>query len=302
MNSSFADQLKSFQIAFDSALKAALGEFPQQADRLAEAAGYSLLAGGKRIRPYLVKTAAQVVGGQGDNWIQPAIALEMMHCYSLVHDDLPAMDDDDLRRGQPTCHVAFDEATAILVGDGLQSRAFDYLVDDLGNGLTSKQRLSMVKTLARASGFSGMVSGQAIDLYATGRQLTLAELEQMHRLKTGALIEAGLVLGAHCSDTVTEQQIHLLRQYGRTIGLMFQVVDDLLDLEGDTAVLGKPQGSDLHQSKMTYPALMGVEQAREYARQLHQQALECLKELDGPNELQLEPLRQLADYILQRDH
>jgi geranylgeranyl pyrophosphate synthase len=224
----------------------------------------------------------------------PAGALEFIHTYSLVHDDLPAMDDDDLRRGRPSLHKAYDEATAILVGDGLQARAFELLAT--APGLSAGQRMAMVRELARAAGPDGMVGGQYIDIRATDTDMGLEELKAMHGLKTGALIRASLALGGIAADA-SEAQLAALDAYGEHIGLAFQVVDDILDVEGDTATLGKTRGKDSEANKPTYVKLMGLEGAREEARRLLEEglaALSCFGESAGP-------LRELARYIVERD-
>jgi len=232
-----------------------------QHQRLAEAMTYGVLNGGKRLRPFLVYATAEALGGNREQADSAAVALEMVHSYSLVHDDLPAMDDDDLRRGKPTCHIAFDEATAILAGDGLLTAAFEILAN--APYQNDAQRLTLIRLLSSNAGGAGMVAGQSIDLTNVGKQMTLAELENMHRHKTGALIRAAVLMGACC---VTEQPdsatLDSLTRYADAIGLAFQVWDDILDIEGDTLVLGKNQGADLALNKPTYPALLGMDGAR----------------------------------------
>mgnify|MGYP001054391836 FL=1 len=301
--------LEQFQAEFEPTLAQSLNGFPPQATELAEASLYSLTAGGKRIRPFLVKAAAEALGVTDSRWLIPALAVELLHTYSLVHDDLPAMDDDDLRRGKPTCHIAFNEATAILVGDGLQTRAFELLAEgtftaDLGIDpqlLNPEQRLQMVSVLGQAAGFKGMVSGQAIDLAATedtDLDNRYKYLVAMHRHKTGALIEASLHLGALCLPQAKGSDLEALRQYGQAVGLAFQVKDDVLDVESDTATLGKPQGSDVENHKLTFPSLLGLEQARQKAFDLCDEAINSLEGFDH----RAESLRSLAKYIVQRDH
>ena len=252
---------------------------------------YSLTNGGKRVRPLLVYAAAEAVGpAEHLDW--PAAAVEAIHAYSLVHDDLPAMDDDDLRRGKPTTHIAFNEATAILAGDGLQALAFELLATA---PLSDTIRAALVQVLARAAGARGMVLGQAIDLGAVNRQLSLAELEQMHRYKTGALIAAAVDMGAIVANASASQR-QQLQDYAHAIGLAFQVQDDILDVVSDTTTLGKAQGADQALNKPTYVSLLGLEGAREKLSQLHQQALTALAGF-GPG---AQPLRELADYIVNR--
>ncbi|WP_372964931.1 (2E,6E)-farnesyl diphosphate synthase [Marinobacter sp.] len=265
-------------------------------ERLQEAMRYSVLGGGKRIRPALCLAAARAVGSDENTALTPACALELIHAYSLVHDDLPAMDDDDLRRGRPTTHIAFDEASAILAGDALQTLAFRMLAS--APALSDAQRVKMITELAQASGHKGMVGGQAIDLESVGVQLSLEQLENMHRHKTGALIEASVGLGALTSPKVTESQRSTLSDYASALGLAFQVQDDLLDIEGDTEVIGKRQGSDVAKAKPTYPALLGIDGAREHLAALLNQAQRAL---DGFGE-EADPLRAMADYVVTRNH
>ncbi|MBY5938553.1 (2E,6E)-farnesyl diphosphate synthase [Marinobacter nauticus] len=265
-------------------------------ERLQETMRYSVLGGGKRVRPALCMAAARAMGSDESTALAPACALELIHAYSLVHDDLPAMDDDDLRRGRPTAHIAFDEASAILAGDALQTLAFALLSD--APALSDRQRVTMISELARASGHQGMVGGQAIDLESVGRQLSVAQLEAMHRHKTGALIEASVRLGALTSESVTECQLSNLTDYASALGLAFQVQDDLLDIEGDTEVIGKRQGSDAARAKPTYPALLGIEGARQHLARLLDEALSALESFDS----EADTLRAMADYVVARSH
>lgn len=264
--------------------------------RLLEAMRYSLFNGGKRIRPVLVYAACEALEGNLGDADNAAAAVECIHAYSLIHDDLPAMDDDDLRRGKPTCHIAFDEATAILAGDALQSLAFELLANN--SSLTAENRLSMLLSLSRASGASGMVAGQALDMDAEQKTLELAQLERVHNLKTGALINASVELGARASGRATPQALAALAQYSNAIGLAFQVQDDILDIESDTLTLGKTQGADQARGKSTYPAILGLDGAHTMAHKLHQLALDALQPLPQNTEL----LRLIADYIISRDH
>ena len=266
--------------------------------RLYEAMRYSVMNGGKRVRPLLAYAACEALGAAPEQANGAACAVELIHAYSLVHDDLPAMDDDDLRRGQPTTHKAFDEACAILAGDGLQSLAFSALLDPTLTTLDAETRLRMVNGLAFAAGPAGMVGGQAIDLGSVGLKLDQAALEYMHRHKTGALIEASVQLGALASGQATDDNLQALSVYARAIGLAFQVQDDILDVDSDTATLGKRQGADIARDKPTYPALMGLEQAKSYALELRDQALNALRPFDAA----AEPLRELARYIVDRRH
>jgi len=266
--------------------------------RLYEAMRYSVMNGGKRVRPLLAYAACEALGAAAEQANGAACAVELIHAYSRVHDDLPAMDDDDLRRGQPTTHKAFDEACAILAGDGLQSLAFSTLLDPQLNTLDAETRLRMVAGLALAAGPAGMVGGQAIDLGSVGIKLDQTALEFMHRHKTGALIEASVELGALASGHASADDLQALNLYARAIGLAFQVQDDILDVESDTATLGKRQGADIARDKPTYPALMGLQGAKDYALELRDQALNALKSFDTT----ADPLRALARYIVERRH
>ena len=257
---------------------------------------HGLLLGGKRVRPFLVYATGNMLGVADEQLDGPAAAIECIHAYSLIHDDLPAMDDDDLRRGHPTVHKAFDEASAVLAGDALQALAFSILADHpLPDSLRTNQLL-MVSQLARAAGYAGMCGGQALDLAAEGQQVPLAALEQIHRHKTGALIECAVTLGALCHHQLPTDQLTALQQYAAAIGLAFQVQDDILDITADTATLGKPQGSDQALGKSTYPALLGLDAARELAHDLHRQALAALAPLPYNTHI----LRAFADYIVER--
>ena len=264
--------------------------------RLYAAMRYSVMNGGKRVRPLLAYAACEALGGKAEDANGAACAVELIHAYSLVHDDLPATDDDDLRRGQPTTHKAFDEACAILAGDGLQSLAFTALLDPCLSSRDADTRLLMVSALALAAGPAGMVGGQAIDLGSVGLKLDQAALEFMHRHKTGALIEASVKLGALASGYADQTRLDALQTYARAIGLAFQVQDDILDVESDTETLGKRQGADIARDKPTYPALLGLEPARQYALQLRDQAIEALRPFDAS----ADPLRELARYIVER--
>lgn len=267
--------------------------------RLWEAMHYSLGGGGKRIRPALVYLACRLCGGDEANADAPAAAIEALHTYSLVHDDLPAMDDDELRRGRPTCHIAYDEPTAILVGDALQCLAFEWLTAD-NSPLSALQQRECVRILARAGGASGMVMGQAFDLAHVNQPLTLEQLKAMHAHKTGALIIAALELGA-CAAGETDANSaarRQLREFGELIGLAFQIKDDLLDVESTTEVLGKPQGSDEAHNKPTYTSLLGLEKAHQLLNDLEQQAVDLLVPYGDKGK----GLRELTAYIVNRDH
>lgn len=264
-------------------------------NQLTDAMRYSLLSDGKRIRPILVYATAQAVGTITRGTENCACAVEAIHAYSLIHDDLPAMDDDDLRRGKPTCHVKFGEATAILAGDALQCLAFEWLVHP--EGLAADTAIQAVRVLAEAAGARGMVLGQAIDLAAVNQPLTIDALEHMHNHKTGALIEASVVLGA-LSAAASPAAIAGLRKYARAIGLAFQVQDDILDVTSDTKTLGKTQGADVKHNKPTYVSLLGLDGAKQKADGLHRVALEALNGMNS----NADPLRWLASYIVERKY
>jgi farnesyl diphosphate synthase len=257
---------------------------------------YSVLEGGKRVRPLLAYAAGELAGAPAERIEIAAAAVELIHAYSLVHDDMPCMDDDVLRRGKPTCHVEYDEATALLVGDALQSLAFQLLSERRLSDDAAKQ-LKMVKLLAVASGSRGMAGGQAIDLDSVGKQLSMPELEQMHIHKTGALIRAAILLGGYCGN-LDQVQMDKLDRYGKCIGLAFQVVDDVLDSEADTATLGKTAGKDADNDKPTYVTLLGVQEAKKMAADLHRDALEALVEFGTS----ARRLRELADFIVMRKY
>ncbi|WP_415880019.1 (2E,6E)-farnesyl diphosphate synthase [Methylomonas sp. TEB] len=265
---------------------------------LHQAMRYSVLDGGKRTRPLLTYATGQALGLSEDQLDAQACAVEFIHVYSLIHDDLPAMDNDDLRRGKPTCHKAYDEATAILAGDALQALAFDILANDPAIQAGAEARVKMIAALTRASGSQGMVGGQAIDLGSVGRKLTLPELENMHIHKTGALIRASVNLASLSKPDLDTEVAKKLDHYAKCIGLSFQVKDDILDVESDTATLGKTQGKDVDNDKPTYPALLGMAGAKEKAQELHEQAVASLAGFGSEADL----LRDLSLYIIERTH
>ena len=262
-----------------------------------QATHYSVLNGGKRLRPFLVYATGKMLGANKQDLDVLAAAIECIHSYSLVHDDLPAMDDDDLRRGRPTCHIVYGEAHAILAGDALQTLAFDLIANHSFN-VPAQQQLKMIAALAKASGIEGMVGCQALDIAATDKLVNLAELERIHKLKTGALLNCAITLGALCAADTNQQTLLQLKQFGDAIGLAFQVQDDILDIEGDTQVLGKPQGSDVAANKATYPALLGLTGAKQKAQSLLKCALDALAAIDADTS----ELENLAKYIVERDY
>lgn len=295
MPQDFAQFASQCRTRVDSALDLYLAH-AEEPTQLRAAMRYSLFNGGKRVRPTLAYAAALAIDPSINlAMVDPiAAALECLHSYSLVHDDLPAMDNDDLRRGKPTCHIAFNEATAILAGDGLQTLAFELLTQ---SDLPSQIQIQLIRQLTLGSGIKGMVLGQAIDLAAVDHQLDLAQLETMHRYKTGALIRASVAMGAICAGA-DEKQLAALDDYAAAIGLAFQVQDDILDVTSDTATLGKQQGADIARNKPTYVSLLGLGAAKAKADELHRQALDAL---NGFGE-SAAPLRQLASYIVERSN
>ena len=281
----------------ERALQVSLPAAEQLPERLHQAMRYSVLGGGKRLRPALVYAAGKALNAPPELLDPPAAAVEIIHAYSLIHDDLPAMDNDELRRGKPTCHIAFGEAEAILAGDALQALAFEVLASAAGLW-PAKAQLAMLRLLASACGSRGMAGGQAIDLAAVGQTLTLNELERMHRYKTGELIRASVLLGALAAGVPeSSQEYAALDRYGRELGFAFQIHDDILDVLGTTEVLGKPQGSDLARGKPTYPALVGIEESRRLTQQHLAAAIDALAEFDH----QADTLRGLAHYVAERE-
>ncbi|WP_159653716.1 (2E,6E)-farnesyl diphosphate synthase [Vibrio atypicus] len=290
------EALTSLQQRNNAQLEAWLNTFPHQQQSLIEAMRYGLLLGGKRARPFLVYITGQMLGCTLEELDTPAAAVECIHAYSLIHDDLPAMDDDELRRGQPTCHIKFDEATAILTGDALQTLAFTILADGHLSSDAESQRIKMVKVLAEASGAAGMCMGQSLDLAAENRSVSLQELEEIHRNKTGALMKCAIRLGALAAGEKGVEVLPLLDKYADAIGLAFQVQDDILDIISDTETLGKPQGSDQEANKSTYPALLGLEGAINKAHTLLTEALQALDAIPYNTEL----LEEFARYVIER--
>jgi len=292
----FASQLEAWRARMEAALAARLPRTDQTPERLHAAMRYSVLGGGKRVRPILLLATARALGLAEEQVEAAACALELVHVYSLVHDDLPAMDDDDLRRGRPTCHKAYDEATALLVGDALQSLAFELLARDTALPADPSIRVRLVELLARAIGSLGMAGGQAIDLEAEGRKLAIGQVEEMHSLKTGALIRASVMMGAACAPALEPSLEQALAGFAAPIGLAFQIQDDLLDVLSDTATLGKVAGADRERGKPTYPAILGVGASQEQVRRLHAQAMESL----APFGARADALRGVTDWLLAR--
>lgn len=293
MNNGFNQQQHDYANRVEQVLAAYMDQQPDA--YLSQAMRYSLLAGGKRIRPFLVYATGQMFGTPLRHLDAPAAALEALHTYSLIHDDLPAMDDDDLRRGKPTCHIQFDEAHAILAGDALQTLAFTILAQT--ESLSAETRIAMISELALASGASGMCLGQSNDLLAEHKQVNLEQLTQIHRDKTGVIIRAAIRLGMLAAGEQAVRYQQALDDYAQAIGLAFQIRDDILDVIGDQRTMGKPQGADLRLEKSTYPALLGLENAQKLAIQLCHQAIEALSTIPYDSSL----LQALANFIIDRE-
>ncbi|HUG97911.1 MAG TPA: farnesyl diphosphate synthase [Gammaproteobacteria bacterium] len=293
-----AERLAACGARVEVCLERWLPQVDETPGRLHEAMRYAVLGGGKRVRPVLAYFTGAALGVPESRLDGPAAAVELIHAYSLVHDDLPAMDDDDLRRGRPTCHRAYDEATAILVGDALQVLAFQILAEDPAMVPAAAHRLDIIRLLARASGTAGMAGGQAVDLEAAGRILPLEALEQMHRLKTGALIHASVMMAAASADALEPALRHGLDEYGAAIGLAFQIQDDILDVEGDTGILGKQAQADAARAKPTYPSIAGMAAARARLGLLHDQAVAALQPLGAA----ADDLRWLSGWLTERRH
>jgi geranylgeranyl diphosphate synthase, type II len=292
--------LKEYLKTHRDAINNKIIELLKEADnsnRVVQAMRYSLSAGGKRIRPILALAAAEATHAQTSDVLPTACAIEMIHTYSLIHDDLPAMDDDTLRRGKPTSHIQYDEATAILAGDALLTLAFEILSSEDTPRENLSRHLKIINVLARAAGYQGMIQGQMLDICAEGDELDLDALITMHSLKTGALIEASVVAGALFGRSGLEK-MHALRSYARHIGLAFQVIDDILNVSGDPAKLGKAVGTDMDRGKNTFPGLLGMTKATAYAQNLVQSALKSLEIFDN----KADPLRAIAQYIIDRNN
>ena len=301
MSSSGADPMPERIAAYRARIEAVLERCLPAADgvpqRLHSALRYSALGTGKRLRPILVYATGEALGAPLERLDAPAAAVELIHAYSLVHDDLPAMDDDDLRRGRPTCHRAFDEGTAILAGDALQVLAFRILAETALTGAETSTHTRMIYLLAEASGTDGMAGGQALDLAAVGKELSVEELENIHRRKTGALIRASVLMAAMAANETDARRQARLDRYAQDLGLAFQIQDDILDVEGDAAMLGKATGADRAKDKPTYPSVAGMAAAKRRCRELHARAVEALVDF-GPG---AEHLRWLADFVIERN-
>jgi farnesyl diphosphate synthase len=296
MTADFQDWARSRQVSIENSLQTLLPAADIAPERLHEAMRYTVLGGGKRVRPLLAFAAGELNNANEERVTIAAAAVELIHAYSLVHDDLPCMDDDVLRRGKPTCHIKYGEAIALLAGDSLQSLAFQLLAEySLADA--PQMQLEMIRRLAQAAGSRGMAGGQAVDLASVGKTLSLPELEFMHIHKTGALIRAAVMLGAYCGSRLNEAQLAALDHFAKCIGLAFQVVDDVLDAEATTATLGKTAGKDAENNKPTYVSILGSARARELTEELRREAYESLEIFDAA----AGRLRHVTDFIIQRE-
>jgi len=292
------EQINHCQQRLDHLLENWLPAKEIEPQRLHSAMRYSSLNAGKRLRPLLVYMVGEALGAEETDLDAAALALECIHVYSLIHDDLPAMDDDHLRRGKATCHIAYDEATAILAGDALQTLAFEILANHPLSAKAEPNRTQLIQSLAQASGSQGMGGGQMIDLLATNQFQDISQLQAMHRMKTGALIRCCVSMAISCSGINEPKTTEALEKFGDLIGLAFQVKDDILDVEGDTAVIGKPSGSDSNANKSTFPALLGLDEAKKYAKDL---IAEALLTLDGIP-YNTGALKQVSNFIIERQN
>ena len=290
----FQDRIDLYARRVDRALDDAMPPATASPDRLHDAMRYAVFNGGKRVRPLLVYAAGECLGVAADSLDAPAVAIELIHAFSLVHDDLPAMDDDDLRRGQPTVHIRYDEATAILAADALQPLAFNVIAS--AEAIDEHTRIRLIRLITAACGSIGMTGGQSIDLSAEGNRLDAAEIEHMYSLKTGALIRAAVLSACELCPDIDDSRYASLDRFAQAVGVAFQIKDDILDVEGDTETIGKPAGSDEGLSKATYPAQLGLDESRRRCNELLQRGLEQLR----PYGVDAEPLRWLANYIVSR--
>ena len=298
MSQGFKSRVSDYSTRIEKVLDRWLPPADKAPERLHSAMRYAVLGGGKRLRPLLIYAAGETLGVAPEKLDGPAAAVEIIHAYSLIHDDLPAMDDDELRRGRPTCHIAYDEATAILAGDALQVLAFLILAEDKTMGASPAARVEMLRIVAAATGSTGMAGGQAMDLAAEGRTLDLAELELMHIHKTGALIRASALLAAQSAPGLEVAKLAALDRYAKCVGLAFQIQDDILDVEGATETLGKRAGADSALNKPTYPSILGIAKSKQRTLELRDYALDALAPLGAS----AEPLRWLAEYIVTREN
>lgn len=290
--------LTTAQTRINDFLSSKIDQLSVNDPKLLEAIRYGLLLGGKRMRPYLAYITGETLGALPEDIDAVAASLECIHAYSLIHDDLPAMDDDDLRRGQPTCHKAFDDATAILAGDSLQTLAFDILANHQFSAHVKPKQIALIQQLVSASGYQGMCGGQALDLAATNKKVDLTYLETLHSLKTGALLKASVLMAAQCSPNVTDETLEQLKTFAQHIGLAYQVQDDIIDITSTEEQLGKTKGSDIAANKSTYPSLLGLAGAQDKAEQLFQVSLQALSGLP----YNTQSLEKFATFIIKRSH
>lgn len=296
IDASLGDYQSKLQLRIDDKLSTFIGEQESAAAGLSEAMSYSLFAGGKRMRPLLLNIVGEMLGAKQNDLDVASMAVECVHAYSLIHDDLPAMDDDALRRGKPTNHIQFGEATAILAGDALQTLAFEIVLNQALSEPNEGKRIAMAKILAHASGLNGMCAGQSIDLAATGKEISLAELTKLHQLKTGALLKACVSMGACLAPTIEQEHIQSLQVYAGKIGLAYQVQDDILDVISDSETLGKPQGSDSELDKNTFVSHLGLEGSQSFLQNLHNEALHAISSLPYDTSM----LVKFTDYLVKR--
>lgn len=295
---SFSAFQQDIQTRIDQKLVVFIDQQTQAADELIAAMKYSVVGGGKRMRPLLLSIVGEMLGAERNDLDVASMAIECIHAYSLIHDDLPAMDDDALRRGKPTSHIQYGEATAILAGDALQTLAFEIILNHPLSSTNASKRVEMAKVIAKASGINGMCAGQSIDLIATGKQISLDKLTQLHQLKTGALLSACVSLAAILADTITEEQTQLLHQYASCVGLAFQVRDDILDVVSDSETLGKPQGSDFALNKNTFVSHLGLEGSQSFLQKLHHEALQAISTLP----YETDRLEAFTDFLVSRKY
>jgi farnesyl diphosphate synthase len=296
--SSFSSIHQDVQSRIDQKLSEFIDQQTQAADQLVAAMKYSVIGGGKRMRPLLLSIVGEMLGAKQDDLDVASMAIECIHAYSLIHDDLPAMDDDALRRGKPTNHIQYGEATAILAGDALQTLAFEIILNHPLSPENTSKRIELAKLIAKAAGVNGMCAGQSIDLIATGSSISLEQLTQLHQLKTGALLEACVSLGAILAPEINDEQVQLLQKYANKIGLAFQVQDDILDVVSDSETLGKPQGSDFDLDKNTFVSHLGLEGSQSFLQKLHHEALQAISSLP----YNTEKLKAFTDFLVSREY
>jgi farnesyl diphosphate synthase len=295
---SFSSIQQNVQARIDQKLTQFIEQQTQTANELVAAMKYSAVGGGKRMRPLLLSIVGEMLGADQDDLDVASMAIECIHAYSLIHDDLPAMDDDALRRGKPTNHIQYGEATAILAGDALQTLAFEIVLNHPLSAPNDAKRIDLARVIAKASGVNGMCAGQSIDLIATGNDISLEQLTQLHQLKTGALLNACVSLGSILAPRITDEETELLQRYAKKVGLAFQVQDDILDVISDSETLGKPQGSDFELNKNTFVSHLGLEGSQSFLQKLHHEALQAISSLPYDTE----QLKAFTDYLVSRKY